>query len=346
MAIDFGKTIDGREVQLFELSNANGVRAEIITYGGAIVSLKVPDRGGRFADVVLGFDSLSGYEQHRIFLGALIGRCANRIAKGRFSLTGKQYQLAANNGENHLHGGWQGFDRVVWSPTDAAGSRLELSYLSPDGEELYPGNLEANVVYSLNDDDELQIDYSAVTDAETIVNLTNHSYFNLVGAGNGDILGHELMINADGFTPTDAGSIPTGEVRRVEGTPFDFRSPGTIGSRIDEDDEQIQFGRGYDHNWVLNKKGKELSAAAAVYEPKSGRSMDVVTTEPGLQFYSGNFLDGSVVGKDGKPYHHRSAFCLEAQHFPDSPNQPNFPSVVLRAGEEYRQTTIYRFSAR
>ena len=343
----FGTTADGRSVDIFTLTNSSGTEARIATFGGALVSLRVPDRNGELGDVVLGFDNLADYEKHRMFLGALIGRCANRIAKGRFSLNGKEYSLAVNNGENHLHGGIAGFDRVVWlaePSTNGDAAVLDLTYVSPDGEEGYPGNVTVNVSYSLNDANELKIEYRARTDADTIVNLTNHSYFNL--ASDGDILGHHLRLNAARFTPADPTQIPTGEIRDVEDTPFDFTELVEIGSRINNDDEQLVIGGGYDHNWVLNKSDVELSTAAEVFEPVSGRVMEVLTTEPGLQFYSGNFLNGSVTGKDGRCYTHRAAFCLEAQHFPDSPNHPSFPSVVLRAGEEYKQTTIYRFSAK
>lgn len=344
---DFGKTSRGETVELFTLRNGSGMEMSISTYGGSIVSLMVPDKRGEFADVVLGFDSVDGYEEHRKFFGALIGRYGNRIAKGRFSLDGVEYQLATNNGENHLHGGHNGFDRVIWdavASSDAGGAGVELTYVSGDGEEGYPGTLTATVVYTLTERNEVEIAYSASTDRDTIVNLTNHSYFNL--AGGGEILDHRLTLHASRFTPTDAGSIPTGELRPVAGTPFDFTEPTAIGSRIDEADEQLGFGRGYDHNWVLDKKDDDLSPAAAVYEPSSGRLMEVLTTEPGIQFYSGNFLDGSVIGKGGLPYAHRTGFCLEAQHFPDSPNRPDFPSTVLRPGGIYSQTTVYRFSVR
>ncbi|MDZ7374308.1 MAG: galactose mutarotase [candidate division KSB1 bacterium] len=345
----FGKMPDGRAVEFFDLVNPNGLKARIITYGAIVVSLEVPDREGKLGDIVLGYDKLEKYLADSPYFGAIVGRYGNRIAKGRFVLDGVEYQLATNDGPNHLHGGLKGFDKVVWegSPLqeeDAVG--VQLTYLSPDGEEGYPGNLRATVVYRLTSQNELRIDYEATTDKPTIVNLTHHSYFNLAGQGSGDILGHVLQINADCFTPVDPGLIPTGELRSVEGTPFDFRQPIAIGERIDWDDEQLRFGRGYDHNFVLNSSGGTLALAATVYEPTSGRVMEVWTTEPGLQFYSGNFLDGHHVGKGGKVYGHRSGFCLETQHFPDSPNKPHFPSVVLRPGEKYHQTTIYRFSVR
>jgi len=345
----FGKTSDGTEVDLYTLRNSSGMLAKIVTYGGVVVSLDVPDRKGGLDDVVLGCGSMPDYEKYSRYFGALIGRYANRIAKGKFALNGKEYTLATNNGENHLHGGIKGFDKVVWTGRpfeDESEKHLELTYFSPDREEGYPGNLSVTVIYTLTDDNELQIEYSATTDQDTIINLTNHSYFNLAGAGNGDVLDHELMLNADRFTPTDGGAIPTGELRDVAGTPFDFRKLETIGSRIEADDEQIIFGHGYDHNFVLNKSGGELSRAASVYEPNSGRSMDVYTTQPGIQFYSGNYLDGSAKGKNGDTYQRRSAFCLETQHFPDSPNKPQFPSTVLEPGQRYSQTTIYKFSTR
>ncbi|MCR4439113.1 MAG: aldose epimerase family protein [bacterium] len=345
----FGKMPDGRVVEAFDLRNAHGMKARIITYGGIVVSLEVPDRQGKFADVVLGYSSLQPYLEDSPYFGAIVGRYGNRIANGRFVLDGVEYRLATNDGPNHLHGGVRGFDKVVWQgepvrEKDAVGVRL--TYLSPDGEEGYPGNLRAVVTYRLTNQNELHIDYEATSDKPTIVNLTHHSYFNLAGEGSGDILGHVLQILADRFTPVDAGLIPTGELRSVEATPFDFRQPTPVGQRIDWDDEQLRNGRGYDHNFVLNSGGGMLALAATVYEPTSGRVMEVLTTEPGLQFYSGNFLDGHHVGKSGKAYGHRSGFCLEAQHFPDSPNTPHFPSVVLRPGETYRQGTVYRFSAR
>jgi aldose 1-epimerase len=345
----FGKTSDGVDVDIYTLSSEGGCRTRITNYGGIVVSLDVPDRNGIHDDVVLGFETLAEYEKHSPYFGALIGRYANRIAKGRFTLDGQDYQLAVNNGENHLHGGVKGFDKMVWTARpfiDDAGANLELQYVSRDGEEGYPGELKTTVVYTLTNTNELKIEYRAKTDKPTIINLTNHSYFNLCGAGNGDILEHELQINADGFTPTDSGAIPTGEIRSVAGTPFDFREPTFIGSSIDDDDEQLRFGHGYDHNFVLSKTGSDGASAAAVYERRSGRVMEVFTTEPGIQLYSGNYLDGSFSGKRGKIYARRSAFCLETQHFPDSPNKPQFPSVMLRPGEKYSQTTVYRFSTR
>ena len=345
----FGKTADGMAVEIYTLTNSGGAEVKIITYGGAVVSLKVPDKNGKFGDVVLGFDSITAYEKHTSYMGALIGRYANRIAKGKFALNGTSYSLAVNNGENHLHGGPKGFDKVVWTARpfiDASGANLELKYLSRDGEESYPGNLSVNVVYTLTEKNELKIAYSATTDKDTIVNLTHHSYFNLAGAGNSSILDHQLTLNADRFTPTDSGSIPTGEMRNVKGTPFDFTKATAIGARIDQTDEQLKFGSGYDHNWVLNKTGKGLSLAATVYEATSGRVMEVLTTEPGMQFYTGNFLAGAIAGKSGQQYPRRSGFCLEAQHFPDSPNKQQFPTAELKKGEKYSQTTIYKFSVR
>jgi aldose 1-epimerase len=344
----WGKTPDGEEVDLYTLTNKNGVEAAISTYGGAVVSLKVPDRDGKLADVVLGYDSLDGYVHDKSYFGAIIGRYGNRIGHARFTLDGKTYTLAKNNGENTLHGGIKGFNKAVWTAKEIPspdGQALELTYLSKDGEEGFPGNLHVRVIYTLTDLNELKIGYSATTDKKTVVNLTNHSYFNLAGAGSGDILGHVLMIEADKFTPVDSGLIPTGELRDVAGTPFDFRKPTAIGARINADDEQIKLGGGYDHNFVLRRKpGDPVSLAARVMEPKTGRVLEVWTDQPGVQFYTGNFLDGSAKGKGGLAYTKRSAFCLETQHFPDSPNQPKFPSVVLSPGERYHTTTIYKFS--
>ena len=347
--VSFGRTASGRLVEIYTLTNSKGAEARIMTYGGTIVSLKMPDRNGKLADIVLGFDNLAAYEKTRTFFGALIGRYGNRIAKGKFRLGGKDYQLVTNNGANHLHGGIDGYDRVVWTAKPIQGTdsvSLELTYLSLDGEEGYPGNLRIRVIYRLTDKNEVKIVYSATTDKETVVNLTHHSFFNLADGGASIILGHQLTLNADLFTPTDAGSIPTGQLRPVKGTPFDFTKATVIGARIDDPDEQLKFGQGYDHNFVLNKNGSELSLAATVYEPKSGREMKLYTTEPGIQFYSGNFLDGSVKGKAGVSYSRRSGFCLEAQHFPDSPNEASFPTTVLKPGQTYAQTTIYSFSTR
>jgi aldose 1-epimerase len=344
----FGKMADGQTIDLYTLTNKNGMEASIINYGGRVVTLKTPDRDGRLDDVVLGFDNLEGYQGENPYFGALIGRYGNRIGKASFTLDGVLYKLPANNGPNTLHGGPKGFDKAVWQARDVSdgqSQRVQLTYLSKDGEEGFPGNLTATVVYTLTANNELRIDYRATTDKDTVVNLTNHSYFNLQGQGVGDILGHEVTLNADAFTPVDKELIPTGEIRGVEGTPFDFRKPVAIGARINQNDEQLKFGRGYDHNFVLRGGGGTLTPAARVYEPKTGRVMEVLTTEPGIQFYSGNFLDGTLHGKGGKVYPLRSGLCLETQHFPDSPNKPGFPSTVLRPGAEYQTTTVYRFSA-
>jgi aldose 1-epimerase len=341
--------VNGQPVDLYTLTNENGLVAKITNYGGTVTSLIVPDRNGKLGDVVLGYDDVNSYVKDNHYFGAIIGRYANRIAKGKFTLDGKEYSLAINNGENALHGGKKGFDKVIWNAKEIQtkeGVGLEFTYLNPDGEEGYPGNLSVKVDYVLTNRNELKIDYFATTDKKTVINLTHHSYFNL--AGGGTILEHELMLNADEFTPTDKGSIPTGELRGVKGTPFDFTKPTAIGSRINlNDDEQLGFGSGYDHNWVLNKsRNGGLTLAATLYDHKSGRLMKVFTTEPGIQFYAGNFLDGILAGKRGQVYPYRSGLCLEAQHYPDSPNKPNFPSVVLNPKEEYRQTTVYKFSTK
>jgi aldose 1-epimerase len=345
---DFGKA-DGQSVALYTLTNKNGVEAKITSYGGIVVSLKVPDRNGKLDDIVLGYDTLDDYlKGNSSYFGALIGRYGNRIDKGRFKLNGVEYKLATNNGANHLHGGIKGFDKVVWTGKPVKvkdGVKLVLTYLSRDGEEGYPGNLSVTVTYTLTDNNELKIDYSATTDKDTVVSLSHHSYFNLAGQGNGDILNHQLMINADRFTPVDSGLIPTGELRAVKGTPFDFTQPTAIGARINDDDEQLKFGKGYDHNFVLNGKVGTLRQVAKASETTTGREMEVWTTEPGLQFYSGNFLDGKP-GKGGKAYQLRYGFCLETQHFPDSPNKPSFPSTTLKKGGRYQSSTVYRFSAR
>ncbi len=346
----FGQTPEGVSVDLYTMTNANGLEVRAITYGGIIVSVRVPDAAGQLEDVVLGYDSLNGYLEQNPYFGAIIGRYGNRIDEGRFAIDGETYQLATNNGSNHLHGGVKGFDKVVWdaTPVDTKnGVSLVFTYTSPDGEEGYPGTLQARVTYTLTNDDDLMFDYEATTDRETPVNLTQHTYFNLAGDGEGDILGHELMINADAFTPVDETLIPLGEIRPVENTPFDFRQPMPIGSRIGDDSKQLRRGPGYDHNFVLNRNeagADSLVLAARVTEPTSGRVMEVYTTEPGLQFYSGNFLDGSIAGKNGVVYEYRTGFCLETQHYPDSPNQPNFPSTILRPGERYFTRTVYSFS--
>ncbi len=340
----FGKMTNGTPIDLYTLTNTSGLQAKITTYGGAVVSLLVPDRDGKLDDVVLGFETLEEYVEKSPFFGCITGRYANRIAKGKFTLNGAAYTLAQNDGPNHLHGGVKGFDKVVWSAQEKSDDGLELTYLSKDGEEGYPGNLSVEVTYTLTNDDELRIDYLATSDEDTVIKLTNHTYFNLADGGAGDILGHELMINADRFTPVDGTQIPTGELRSVAATPMDFRRMTAIGARIGQDDEQLRLGLGYDHNWVLNRSDGALALAAKVQEPTSGRVMQVYTTEPGIQFYSGNFLDGSITGKGGKVYGKRHGLCLETQHFPDSPNQPNFPSTVLKPGETYQTTTIYRFA--
>ena len=365
----FGHTADGTPVDLYILRNTTGAQGEsrshgkaalsgssyglghpcaeaaISTYGGIVVWLKVPDREGKMGDVVLGYDNLAGYIKESPYFGAMIGRYGNRIAKGKFSLDGVQYTLATNNGPNALHGGLKGFDKRVWKATilnSPAGSSLQLRYTSKDGEEGYPGNLSVTAVYTLTDDNALMLEYTATTDKDTVLNLTQHSYFNL--AGKGTILNNEVMIPADKFTPVDSTLIPTGELKPVEGTPFDFRKPTAIGARINQDDEQLKFGGGYDHNWVINKEMGKLTLMARVYEPTTGRVLEVLSTEPGLQFYTGNFLDGKLTGKGGRAYQFRDAFCMEPQHYPDSPNQPNFPTVVLKPGHTYHNTIIFRFS--
>jgi aldose 1-epimerase len=342
----FGKMPDGTAVEIFTLSDGP-YEARITNYGGIVVSLKVPDRNGKSADVVLGFDDLNGYVANFnspsvAFFGAIIGRYANRIAHGSFTLDGKKYSLPLNNGENTLHGGPHGFNNVVWKAKPIANG-VEFTYLSKDGEAGYPGNLSAVVRYTFVKG-ELKIEYSATTDKDTVVNLTNHSYFNLAGQGN--ILNHQLTLHASRFTPVDAGLIPTGELKSVEATPFDFRKATAIGARISADDEQLHLGRGYDHNWVLDSGGGKLAEAAELYDPGSGRVLKVLTDQPGIQFYSGNFLDGSVKGKGGKPDELHAALCLETQHFPDSPNHPDFPSTELKPGERYHTVTIYSFSTR
>ena len=343
----FGQTAAGEAVDLYTLSNAKGMEVSIMTLGGIVVALKVPDRAGKPGDVVLGFDSLDSYLKGHPFFGALAGRYANSIGKGRFTLNGVEYKLATNNRENHLHGGLKGFDKVVWKGKEASskdGPGVELTYISKDGEEGYPGTLTATVTYTLTANNELRIEYRATTDKDTILNLTNHSYFNLAGAGEGDILEHRVVLHADRFTPVDAGLIPTGELRPVQGTPFDFRQPHAIGERVNADYDQLKVGNGYDHNFVVNGRAGTLRPAARVSEPKSGRVLEVLTTEPGVQFYIGNNLDGRLVGKGGKSYPRRAGFCLETQKFPDSPNKPTFPSPVLKPGQNFHSTTVFRFS--
>lgn len=344
----FGKTTDGQEVSLFTLKNAKGAFVTITNYGGIITSINVPDKAGKIGDVVIGFDSLSSYQQEAYvkgcpYFGALIGRYGNRIAEGKFSIDGTEYKLATNNGKNHLHGGLKGFDKVVWTPeivSDSTGKSLKLTYLSADGEEGYPGNLKVTVVYSFNDNNELKIQYSAETDKTTVLNLTNHSYFNLAGTGSGDILNHVIQINADGYTPVDAGLIPTGVIAPVAGTPFDFTKATKIGAHLKE---VPGVPVGYDHNFVLSSK-EPVKVAAIVTDSVSGRKLEVLTTEIGVQFYTGNFLDGSLTISGGKKAIQYAAFCLETQHFPNSPNQASFPTTVLKPGEKYNSTTTYRFS--
>lgn len=343
----FGHTAEGTVVDLYTLVNDTGLTIKITNYGGIILSIFAPDRDGKVGDVILGFDALAGCLQRHPYFGAIVGRYANRIAQGKFTLNGVEYTLVQNNGPNHLHGGLRGFDKMVWQAEPFQiedGVGLTLTYRSVDGEEGYPGTLDVQVVYTLTNDQSLKIDYTATTDQDTVINLTNHTYFNL--AGSGDILGHEMMLNADHFTPVDETLIPTGELRPVKGTPMDFTEPTPIGARIDQADEQLNFGGGYDHNWVLNDPDGSLTLAATVYEPTSGRLLETYTTQPGVQFYTGNFLDGTWVGKGDQAIHKRTGFCLETQHFPDSPNQPAFPSTMLKPGETYAQTTIYRFGMR
>jgi len=339
---------EGKPIEMATLKNSHGVEVQAINYGAIITSLKVPDKAGKVADVVLGFGRLETYwtPPPPPFFGAVVGRYGNRIAKGQFAIAGKTYKLATNNGPNHLHGGNRGFDKVVWdmaTKDTPQGSSIVFTRTSPDGEEGYPGNLHATVTYTLTEKNELVIEYRATTDKATPVNLTQHSYFNLAGDGSGDILGQSLMLNADRFTPVDGTLIPTGEIANVEGTPFDFRNPTAIGARIAQPNPQLKHGQGYDHNWVLNRSGEGLQMAAMATDPVSGRTLEVTTTEPGIQFYSGNFLDGTIRGKSGHVYKQRSGFCLETQHFPDSPNQPNFPTTILKPGEEYKTSTVFTF---
>ncbi|MCT4644420.1 MAG: galactose mutarotase [Carboxylicivirga sp.] len=341
---NFNTTINGKAIKLFTLKNSNGIVTQITNYGGRVVNLWTPDKNGRFEDIVLGYESIDGYlNSNEIYFGALIGRYGNRLAKGQFTINNIDYTLAVNNGENHLHGGVDGFNNVVWDAKQLDESTLELSYLSKDMEEGYPGNLKVKVIYSLTDQNELKILYKATTDAPTYVNLTHHSFFNLHGAGKGSINDHVLMIDADHYTPVDEGLIPTGEIAPVRGTPMDFTQATAIGERVDQDFEQLIYGLGYDHNWVLNGNDKMIRLAASVLEPKNGRMIEVWTNEPGLQFYGGNFLEGKDVGKYGLSYKHRTAFCLETQHYPDSPNHAHFPSTLLSPGEEYESVCIYKF---
>jgi aldose 1-epimerase len=346
--IQFGETMDGTGVDQFILSNNNGMEVRIINYGGIITYWTAPDKNGDYKDIVLGYNTLAEYEAETPYFGALIGRYGNRIAKGKFSLGNQEYTLVVNNGVNHLHGGLKGFDKVIWDAktivSDSTVS-LELSYLSKDMEEGYPGNLETKVTYTLNNKDELSVNYEATTDKPTIVNLTQHSYFNLTADFNHDILGHELVINADSFLPVDNTLIPTGEFRDVTGTPFDFKTSKAIGIHIDNENIQLKNGLGYDHCWVLNDQNTGVRFVASAYEPVSGRLLEVFSDEPGIQFYSGNFLDGTLPSKNKGMYQHRTGFCFETQHYPDSHNQKNFPSVRLNPGEKYNSKTVFRLSA-
>lgn len=351
---DFGTLGDSTAVSLFTLSNTNGMEVSITNYGGTITKIMVPDKDGNIEDVTLGFDDLEGYTSQTYltegpYFGAIIGRYGNRIGAAKFTLDGKEYKLAANNGPNHLHGGLKGFDKAVWEADEIQNENevgVKLQYLSTDMEEGYPGNLSVEVTYTLTNDNELKIDYKATTDKKTVANLTNHAYFNLTGNVERDILEHKVMINADAFTPVDETLIPTGEIKAVEGTPFDFTDPVAVGKRINDDDEQLKYGQGYDHNWVLNGEAGEMKLAATVYDEASGRFMEVFTTEPGIQFYSGNFLNGNLTGKRGVKYEQRYGLCLETQHYPDSPNQPDFPSVDLIPGDTYNTQTTYKFSVK
>jgi aldose 1-epimerase len=341
----FGTTTDGQEITQYTLTHANNCQVKIINYGAIVTSITVPDRGGQMADIVLGHDALDGYANAAGYLGAVVGRYGNRIRNGQFELNGQTCNLATNNGPNHLHGGLLGFNQMVWQArAEESANRIRLTHISPDGDEGYPGTLTAQVTYTLTDSGGLNIQYRATTDQPTVVNLTNHSYFNLAGAGS--ILDHSLTLNASHFTPVDNTLIPTGEIRPVQNTAFDFTVPTRIGDHIDAHDDQIGHGGGYDHNWVLDGWDQSLRDIAIVHDPHSGRKMTVSTTEPGVQFYTGNFLDGSIVGKQGLPYGKRSGLCLETQHFPNSPNQPNFPRTTINPGEEYRSETVYTFSVK
>ncbi len=343
----FGKMADGRQADLYVLTNKNGMEVAITNFGGAVVSLKVPNRNGKLGDVVLGYDNLDGYLNDKAYFGGIIGRYANRIAHGQFKLDGKTYNVPKNDGENSLHGGIKGFNKRLWEAKEVPAKTaqvLQLNYLSKDGEEGYPGNLSVTVTYTLTDDNELKIDYAATTDKDTVVNLTNHSYFNLAGEGN--ILEHQLLLHAAKFTPVDATLIPTGEIRPVKSTPMDFTTAHAVGERINQDFDQLKLGRGYDHNWVVDGNMGTLRPAARVYESKTGRVLEVSTTEPGIQFYSGNFLDGTIHGKSGKVYNRRDALCLETQHYPDSPNHPQFPTTELKPGQKFHSITVFKFSTK
>ncbi len=343
---NYGALPDGRTAQLYTLTNANGLKATLTNYGAILVSMEIPDRDGKMADVTLGYDTLEGWLSNTSYFGSTVGRYANRIAEGKFSLDGKTYSLATNNNKNHLHGGIKGFDKMLWDakPAKRAGAvGVEFSYTSRDGEEGYPGNLKTTVTYLLTDKNELRIEFKATTDKATIVNLAHHSYWNLAGDPTKTILDHELMLAADQFLPVDEGLIPTGELRPVKGTPFDFTQLTKIGGRVEADDQQLKFGKGYDHCWVLRNQSRKVALAATLYDPSTGRAMDLSTDQPGIQFYGGNFLDGTVTGKKGVKYQFRTALCLETQHYPDSPNKPSFPSVVLHPGQTYRHTMVLRF---
>lgn len=341
-------TQDFDKIMLYTLKNSNGITIKVTNYGAIITSIIVPDRDGEMGDIALGYDSVEEYINavDKPYFGSVVGRYGNRIAEGKFTVDGQEYELAVNNGANHLHGGVVGFDKVVWDAKPVGDNSLELTYLAKDMEEGYPGNLQCKVTYTLTDDNELVVHYEATTDKTTPVNLTQHTYFNLKGEGNGTILDHELMLNAKQFTPVDEGLIPTGKLVNVAGTPFDFTKAKPIGRDVEQSDEQLNFGGGYDHNWVLDKEGKEgqMTLAARLSEPSTGRVVEVLTTEPGIQFYCGNFLDGRLKGKSGQTYVYRGGLCLETQHYPDSPNQPNFPSTLLEPGDKYDTTTVFRFS--
>lgn len=344
---DFGKTKQGLIVDMFTLKNQNGMEFSAINFGGIITSWKAADRYGNYEDVVLGFNNISQYEEESPYFGAIIGRYANRIAKGKFSLNQEDFALATNNGENHLHGGLKGFDKVIWDVTEVVSdstSSLVFTYTSEDMEEGYPGNLNAQVTYTLDNDDKLTVKYEATTDKTTIINLTQHSYFNLSSALNKNILDHEIVINSDSFLPVDSTLIPTGEIKNVNQTPFDFRQPRKIGDQISDQNIQLSYGNGYDHSWVINNQNQGVRFVASAYEPESGRVLEIFSDQPGLQFYSGNFLDGTIKSKSGYVYEYRSGFCLETQHYPNSPNEKSFPSVVLKPGEKYSTTTEFKFS--
>jgi aldose 1-epimerase len=345
----FRKTIDGKKTDLYRLSNKAGMEVYVTNFGAVIVAIRVPDRDGKLGDVALGYNNVESYAADGDpYFGAVVGRYGNRIDGGKFELDGKVYQLPVNEvaNNNQLHGGPKGFSELVWTTGDVTGNSIKLSLISPDGDMGYPGRLELSVTYTLTADNSIEIVYKAVTDAATVINVTQHTYFNLKGEGEGNILGHELMLNADYFTPVDKRLIPTGEIAPVKGTPMDFTTPTAIGARINEPYDQLTYGGGYDHNWVLNKGEGGLTLAATVYCPETGRFLEVLTTQPGVQFYCGNFLDGTLKGKSGKTYEHRGGLCLETQHFPDSPNHPEFPSTVLNPGDQYYQKTVFKFSVK